>query len=226
MKDVFIVNMINKEVQQKLCTEPKASVNDNIQFAVAYEEGTIRQQSFDCIEKPKIKTEPSKLNNINRNLKRWGPAKKCFRCEGNFTPQHLNEFKGIMNNLHKKGHFAKCCQTKGAGNFAKSRKIAKPPQRIDEWSDSENEGSIVDEEKVVLTIEGCENGHFTMKGKINGNDFQTIVDSGSPVPKYEIDELKKIMKRKTLLIRELPSDEEYADFDRKKLNLLGTSSAT
>ena len=51
----------------------------------------------------------------------------------------------------KKGHFAKCCQTKGAGNFAKkNRKLAKPPQRIqriDEWSDSENEGSIVDEKK-------------------------------------------------------------------------------
>ena len=123
----------------------------------------------------------------------------------------------------KKGHFAKCCQTKGAGNFAKSRKVAKPPpriQRIDEWSDSENEGSIVDEEKVVLTIEGDENGHFTMKGKINGNEFQTMVDSGSPVTIFEIDELKKIMKRKTLFIRELPSDEEYVDFNRKKLELL------
>ena len=99
----------------------------------------------------------------------------------------------------KKGHFAKCRLTKGAGNFAKCRKVAKPPQRtqrIDEWSDSENEESIVDEEKVVLTIEGDENGHFTMKGKINGNDFQTMVDSGSPVTIFEIDELKKIMKRK------------------------------
>ena len=33
VKDVFIVNMINKEVLQKLCTEPKANVN-NIQFAI------------------------------------------------------------------------------------------------------------------------------------------------------------------------------------------------
>ena len=44
----------------------------------------------------------------------------------------------------KKGHFAKCCQTKGAGKFAKSRKVSKQPQRIqrsDEWSESENEGS-------------------------------------------------------------------------------------
>ena len=47
-----------------------------------------------------------------------------------------------------------------------------------------------------------------------------MVDSGSPVTIFEIDELKKIMKRKTLFIRELPSDEEYVDFNRKKLNLL------
>ena len=85
----------------------------------------------------------------------------------------------------KRGHFAKCCQTREAGVFAKSRKVAKPPQkiqRIDERSESENEeGSLVDEEKVVLTIERDENGHFTMKGKINGNEFKTIVDSGSTV---------------------------------------------
>ena len=126
--------------------------------------------------------------------------------------------------MWKKGHFAKCCQTKGAGNFARSRKLAKPPQRIqriEEWSSSENEVSIVDEEKVVLTTQGDENGYFTTKGKINGNYFQTMVDSGSPVTIFEIDELKKILKRKTLFIRELPSEEEYLDFNRKKLNLLG-----
>ena len=225
--DVFIVNMINKEVQQKLCTEPKANMNDNKQFAIAYEEGTIRQQSFDCMEKPKIKTDPSEMNNINQNSKRWGPAKKCFRFEGISTPQHLNECKAIgitCKKCGKKGHFAKCCRTKRAGNFAKSRKVAKPPQRIqriDEWSDSENEGSVVYEEKVVLTIEGDENGHFTMKGKINGNDFQTMVDSESPVTIFKKDELKNIMKRKTLFIRKVPSDEEYVDFSRKNINLLG-----
>ena len=66
--------------------------------------------------------------------------------------------------------------------------------------------ATVDEEKVVLTIEGDENGQFTKKEKINGNPFQTMVDSGSPVTIFPIDEIKEIMKRKTLFIRELPKD--------------------
>ena len=55
----------------------------------------------------------------------------------------------------KKGHFSKCCQTKGAGNFAKSSKVIKPPadrmQRINEWEESSND-SIVEDDKFVLSI--------------------------------------------------------------------------
>ena len=54
VNDVFTVNMVNQEVQQKLCTEPKPTVEETIQFAVAYEEGTYRQQSFGMLEKPNI----------------------------------------------------------------------------------------------------------------------------------------------------------------------------
>ena len=123
----------------------------------------------------------------------------------------------------KKGHFAKCSQTKSAGNFAKSRKVIKAPaqriQRIDEWEDSSS-GSVVEDDKIVLTIDGDENGQFSMSGKINWNPFKIMVDSGSPVTMFEKEEKKQIMKRKTLFIRQLPDDEEYVDFNKKKLNLL------
>ena len=79
----------------------------------------------------------------------------------------------------------------------------------------------MDDEKIVLTIEGDNKGQFTMKGKMNGNPFQTMVDSGSPVTIFAIDEIKQIMKRKILFIRELPEDEEYVDFNKRKLQLLG-----
>ena len=48
-----------------------------------------------------------------------------------------------------------------------------------------------------------------------------MVDSGSPVTIFAIDEMKEIMKRKLLFIRELPNDEEYVDFSKRKLQLLG-----
>ena len=134
--------MANQDVQQKLCTDPKPTAEETIQFAIAYEEGTYRQQSFGMLDKPNIKTEPTEVNNINQNNKRWGPVKKCFRCKGVYNQQHLKKCKAIgitCMKCGKKGHFARCCQTRGAGTFAKSRKVAKPPQRIqrlDEWSES------------------------------------------------------------------------------------------
>ena len=171
VKNVFIVNMNDKEVQQKLCTEPKKTIPDTIQFAISYEEGAMRQQTFDKLDKPNIKAEPIEINNINTEVKRWGPTKKCFRCEAPFSLQHFKECKAIgitCMKCGKKGHFAKCCQTKGAGNFAKSRKVIKAPaqriQRIDEWQDSSS-GSKVEDDKIVLTIDGNENGQFSKGGK-------------------------------------------------------------
>ena len=69
-KDDFIVNMNNKEVQQKLCTEPKDTIAKTIQLAISYEEGAMRQQSFDKVDKPNIKAEPNEIN-ISIGTKRW-----------------------------------------------------------------------------------------------------------------------------------------------------------
>ena len=87
--------MNNKEVQQKLCTEPKDTIAETIQFAISYEEGAMHQKSFDKLDKPNIEAEPNEINNINTGVKRWGPTKKCFRCEAPFSPQHLKECKAI-----------------------------------------------------------------------------------------------------------------------------------
>ena len=75
--------MSDKDVQQNLCTEPKATNADTIQFAISYEEGASRQQSFDNLDKPNLKAESSEINNKNAGVKR-GPNKKCFRCEAPF----------------------------------------------------------------------------------------------------------------------------------------------
>ena len=96
----------------------------------------------------------------------------------------------------RKSHFAKCCQTKGAGNFAESTKGIRAPaqkiQKLDEWEDSSS-CSVVEDDKIVLTIDGDENGQFSMSGK-KGNTFKTMVDSGSSVTIFEIEEIKRKMK--------------------------------
>ena len=49
--------MKNLTVQEKLCTEPKANPQEALAFAIAFEEGTIRQKSYGDT-KPEIKIEP------------------------------------------------------------------------------------------------------------------------------------------------------------------------
>ena len=83
VKDVFIVNMINKVVQQEMCTEQKASVADNIQFAIAFEERIIRQQSFENNMQPHIKAETKDVKNINNSAKRWDLAKSASAVRDN-----------------------------------------------------------------------------------------------------------------------------------------------
>ena len=48
-----------------------------------------------------------------------------------------------------------------------------------------------------------------------------MMDSGSPITIFEIGGKKRIMKRKFLFIGHLPDDEEYVDFKKQVVKLLG-----
>ena len=41
--DIFVLNMSNKVVQKKLCTEPKKTSAEALQFAIAFEDGSDRK---------------------------------------------------------------------------------------------------------------------------------------------------------------------------------------
>ena len=57
--DIFILNMSNKQVQEKLCTEPKDNPLDALQFAIAFEDGLKRQKTHGHIsQEAKVKEEP------------------------------------------------------------------------------------------------------------------------------------------------------------------------
>ena len=81
-----------------------------------------------------------------------------------------------------------------------------------------------DEEiSVVLNVESeKENSKpYYMKGSKNGYRFKAIIDSGSPVTIFGVDELKSYMKRDQFQVQEMIEGEKYVDFTGKQLKLLG-----
>ena len=52
--------MNDKQVQAKLCTEPKNTPAEALQFAIAFEDGLKRQKIYGYIcQEPKVKDEPN-----------------------------------------------------------------------------------------------------------------------------------------------------------------------
>ena len=51
---------------------------------------------------------------------------------------------------------------------------------------------------MVLNVEGNDNNTklYYMQGFINGNRSKTMIDTGSPVTNYAVDNITKIMERK------------------------------
>ena len=118
----------------------------------------------------------------------------------------------------------KVCNQKNKDKFQQNGKFkangsSEQTNRRVQLVDQEDED---DENIMVLNIEGDENTKpYYMEGLINGNKFKTMIDSGSPVTIFALDEIKQIMKRETLPVREMIEGEKYVDFNGKPLNLLG-----
>ena len=80
-----------------------------------------------------------------------------------------------------------------------------------------------DDDYMVLNVEGGKNEAqpYYMEGFINGNQFKTMIDTGSPVTIFALDEIERIMKRENLSVRQMIEGERYVDFNGKLLQLLG-----
>ena len=91
--DIFILNMKNLAVQEKLCTEPKTNPKDALDFAIFYEEGTLRQKLYGE-SKITMKSEPVCAVAKKKDCLRFGAetfsmehlkvchakGKKCNKC--------------------------------------------------------------------------------------------------------------------------------------------------
>ena len=130
----------------------------------------------------------------------------------------------MCNYCGTKGHLEKVCNQKMKDKFQQNGKFkaigsSEQTNRRVQLVDQEEED---DENIMVLNVEGDENTNpYYMEGFISGNRFKTMIDSGSPVKIFAVDEIKQIMKRETLPVREMIEGERYVDFIGKPLNLLG-----
>ena len=111
--DMFILHMNNKEVQEKLCTEPK-DPDQELEFVIAFEEGVKRQKAYGAQAPDSVKTvvksEPVYA------VEKTNHPRECYRCGvANFTMEHVN-FCMATNHRCKfskvVGHEEKCCNKK------------------------------------------------------------------------------------------------------------------
>ena len=141
--------------------------------------------------------------------------------------EHLKfckEPKAMRNYRGRKSHLEEVCNQKKKYRFQQNSKVkasgsSEQTNRRVQLVDQDEED---DENIMVLNVEGDENvKSYYMEGFINGNKFKTMIDSGSPVTIFALEETKQIMKRETLSLREMKEGDRYVDFNGKPLNLLG-----
>ena len=167
-------------MQERLCTEPKGTPEEMLQFAVAFEEGLKRQASNqDC--KLEVKSEPISVSTITKT------GKVCFRCGAhNFTMQHIPQCKAVKDKCRKCGNeqpFARFyCKFKTRTSNP-PRKSSNALKRINyvAWDDSSDGSFDETTGQVVLAIGGLGEAPFIKKCRIDFNKLTATIDSCSPV---------------------------------------------
>ena len=156
--------MDNKALQERLCTEPKDSPEETLQFAVAFEESIKGQASHgECKLEIRSKTNPvCAISN---------PEKVCFRCGAhNSIPQCIPQCETAEEECGKcgtTGNFARCCVKFKKRKSIARRKNSSAVRRVNYLGEDSSEGSYGENtDKIVLTIGGIREPPFVMKGRV------------------------------------------------------------
>ena len=197
--DIFVLNMANKQVQEKLCMEPKETPAEALHFAIAFEDGLKRQKFYDHTnQKPRVEDEPLCAVSTSN-------SRECWRCgAGYFTLDLLKRCKApeaMCNYCGRKGHLERVCNQKKKDTYQKSGNFRESGRRV-QLVDQEDFDEDYEEDYMVLNVQGGNNDAkpLYMDGFINGNRFKTTIDTGSPVTIFALDEIKRIMKREKLQV--------------------------
>ena len=124
------------------------------------------------------------------------------------------------------GHFARMCKKPKNGNMrGRGRPLARGGMRrinLIEQDDSQSESSNeMNVDNMVLHVSDAGNQPFVLKGKINKEPFNTMIDSGSPITIFTQEGLRRILKLDVIFARPVPKHEHNVDYNNKPLKLLG-----
>ena len=127
----------------------------------------------------------------------------------------------MCNYCGRQGHPERVCNQKKKDTYQKSGNFRGSGRRL-QLVDQDDFDEDDDETYMVLNVEGGNNDAkpFYMEGFINRNRFKTMIDTGSPVTIFALDEIKQIMKREKLPVRQMIEGERYVDFNMKPLQLM------
>ena len=216
--------------------------------------GSFSQSGVTSGQNTRIKQEPTfsvqgkKLSDrINRaqNNKSKGTnekAKLCYFCGNKFSANHKQSCPArnvTCRNCSKKGHFAKCCNSKNVANVE-----AESDETVEEncnfiTSDSESEFAVLsvtagDSSRSIASVKKLEVVKAAT-GKLRSIQitlrcgktfFKATVDTGSPasfVIKKTADYIvNSVPSAKFFSIQERPIDTVYVDYNRKRIDLMGT----
>ena len=132
--------------------------------------------------------------------------------------------KGVdaLCNCGRKGHSEKVCSQKKKDKLQQSGKFKASGsgeqtnyrvQLVDQKEDEDYESIM------VLNVERNEDlKSYYMEGLMNGNKFRTMIDSGSPITIFALDEIKQIMKRENPPGARDDQMREVCGFQRETVN--------
>ena len=163
--NIFVSNIKNTLVQERLFTEPKDNPEEALKCVVAFEQGAQQKKTI-RVKTRKIKEEP--VFAVYKNS-------ECYKCgEKPFTMGHqkICKAKNVeCRNCGKTGHYARTCRMRqpetrqNKTNTRKKVNVVHPKSHP--WSSSEDESG---EEIEVMHIDYMEKGTnkpFVSKGTFN-----------------------------------------------------------
>ena len=81
---------------------------------------------------------------------------------------------------------------------------------------SEEEDELEDDE-MVLHVDGERANPFMIERLVCDNTFKAIIDTGSPVSIFRIEELQRIVGKRRVVVGEMIDNERYVDFKSRYL---------